>query len=126
MTKAAANSRVAVLGASPNEERYSFKAVHMLKEYGHQPIPVHPKGHEVDGIVAKKSLGEIQEPVDTLTMYVNANISSGAHDEISKLKPRRVVFNPGAENDELAKQLQAEGIETINACTLVMLRTEQF
>ncbi|MFH1688281.1 MAG: CoA-binding protein [bacterium] len=126
MTKAEPNSRVAVLGASPNEERYSFKAVKMLKEYGHQPIPVHPKGHLVDGITAVKALGDIDRPVDTLTVYVNAKISSAAQDEIIGLKPRRVVFNPGAENPELGPALTAAGIEVVQACTLVMLRTEQF
>ena len=126
MTRAAEHSRVAVLGASPKEERYSFKAVQMLKEYKHLPIPVHPAGHTVDGIPALKSLNDITEPVDTLTVYVGAKISDGELDNILKLKPRRVVFNPGAENGELAEKLKTAGIEVIEACTLVMLRTEQF
>jgi len=126
MEKAQPGSRVAVLGASTNEERYSFKAVKMLGDYGHNPIPVHPKGHVVNGITALKSLEDIDEAVDTLSMYVNPKISNSATDSIIKLKPRRVVFNPGTENAQLAQKLQAEGIETIEACTLVMLRTEQF
>ncbi len=126
MPNANPNSRVAVLGASTNEERYSFKAVQMLQEYGHQPIPVHPKGHVVDGITAAKSLGEIEGPVDTLTLYVNAKISSASHADILGMKPRRVIFNPGAENADLAEKLKSEGIEPVIACTLVMLRTNQF
>lgn len=126
MTKAPEHSRVAVLGASPKEDRYSFKAVHMLKEHGHIPVPVHPKGHVVDGIEACKSLSDVVPPIDTLTMYVNAKISSGEFDKIIKMNPRRVVFNPGAENSDLAAKLREAGIETIEACTLVMLQTEQF
>lgn len=126
MTRAAEHSRVAVLGASPNEERYSFKAVHMLKEYEHVPVPVHPAGHTVDGVPGLKSLTDITEPVDTLTVYVGAKISDGEYDNILKLKPRRVVFNPGAENAGLAEKLRKAGIEVVEACTLVMLRTEQF
>lgn len=126
MNKAPAHSRVAVLGASPKEDRYSFKAVRMLKEHGHTPIPVHPAGHTVDGVPGVKSLSDIQEPIDTLTVYVNAAISNTEYDRIIQLKPRRVVFNPGAENDELAERLEDAGIETVKACTLVMLRTEQF
>ncbi|HOP05818.1 MAG TPA: CoA-binding protein [candidate division Zixibacteria bacterium] len=119
-------STVAVLGASPNEERYSFKAVQMLKEYGHKPLPVHPSGHVVDGIVSLKSLDDIHQDIDTLTVYVNAKVSGSAGESILRLKPRRVIFNPGAENPELAAELNKAGIETIQACTLVMLRTEQF
>ena len=126
MTRAAAGSTVAVLGASPKEDRYSFKAVHLLKEHGHNPIPVHPAGHTVDGIDGVKSLDDVERGVDTLTLYVNAAISSGQHDKIIALQPRRVVFNPGAENPDLAEKLKDAGIEVVEACTLVMLRTEQF
>ena len=126
MERAAANSNVAVLGASPKEDRYSFKAVRMLKEHGHTAIPVHPAGHTVDGINGVKTLLDINEPVDTLTVYVNPKISDGQLDDILKLNPRRIVFNPGSENDLLADKLEKAGIEVIQACTLVMLTTNQF
>jgi hypothetical protein len=126
MTRAYQNSKVAVLGASPKKDRYSFMAVKMLKEHGHSPIPVHPAGHVVDGVKSLKSLTEIDHPVDTLTMYVNAKISDTELDNILVLKPRRVIFNPGAENEKLAGQLEKEDIEVVRACTLVLLRTEQF
>jgi len=126
MTKAKPNSTVAVLGASPKEDRYSFKAVHMLKENGHRPLPIHPAGHTVNGVPGLKSLDDIEGSVDTLTIYVNAGISNAEYDRILKLKPRRVIFNPGAENEELAQKLEKQGIEVVRACTLVMLRTDQF
>jgi predicted CoA-binding protein len=126
MKRAAEHSRVAVLGASTNEERYSYKAVEMLKEHGHQPVPVHPKGHEVLGIKALTSLDKIDEPVDTLTMYVGPKVSDSELDNIIRLAPRRVVFNPGAENPNLAQKLRSAGIEVVEACTLVLLQTEQF
>ncbi len=126
MAQAPRHSRVAVLGASTNEERYSFKAVQMLKEANHTPVPVHPKGHVVDGITSMKSLADITEPVDTLTVYVNDKISSAEYDNIKKLAPRRVVFNPGAENDDLGKKLENDGVEVVRACTLVMLRVGLF
>ena len=126
MPKAITGARVAVLGASTNEERYSFKAVKMLKEHGFEPVPVHPAGHVVDGLQAVKSLDDIEGEVDTLTMYVGEKISSQQLDKILKLNPRRVIFNPGAENKELAEKLREHGIEVVEACTLVMLRTDQF
>ena len=98
----------------------------MLKEHGHTPIPVHPAGHTVDSTPGLKSLDDIREPVDTLTMYVGPDISNGEFDRILRLKPRRVIFNPGAENEPLAEKLEAAGIEVVRACTLVLLRTEQF
>jgi len=124
--KAAAHATVAVLGASPKEERYSFKAVHLLKELGFVPVPVHPAGHAVDGVDGVKSLVDIEEDIDTLTVYVNAKISQAQKQAIFALRPRRVIFNPGAENERLAHELEQIGIEVVRACTLVMLRTGQF
>lgn len=117
---------VAVLGASPKEERYSFQAVKMLRERGYDPRPVHPAGHTVDGIAGVKSLSDLKPPIDTISCYVNAGISSEEYDRILALSPRRVIFNPGAENPELAERLRAIGVEVVEACTLVMLRTGQF
>ncbi len=126
MAKAVAHARVAVLGASTKEERYSFKAVHLLKECGYVPIPVHPAGHTVDGVAGVRSLADIDDPVDTLTLYVNARISQSLKELIIELHPRRVIFNPSAENERLAHELEQIGIEVVRACTLVMLRTNQF
>ena len=123
ITKAPAGSNVAVLGASPKPDRFSFKAVRMLKEHGYKPIPVHPAGHAVDGVAGVKSLDDIKGQVDTLTMYVNAEISSQQTEQILKLHPRRVIFNPGAENVDLEKILEDANIEVVRDCTLVMLDT---
>ena len=126
MSKAQPKTTAAVLGASPKEDRYSFKAVHMLKEHGFKPLPIHPKGHAVDGIDGLKSISDIKEDVDTLTMYINAKISDSEYDNILALNPRRVIFNPGSENETLAKKLDDAGIEIVEACTLVMLQTGQY
>ena len=126
MPKAAANSRVAILGASPKEDRYSFKAFRLLKEHGFAPIPVHPAGHGIDDVTALRSLDDISGTVDTLTVYVGAAISDGEADRILKLRPRRVIFNPGAENEALAEKLERAGIEVVRWCTLVMLRSSMF
>ena len=125
-TKAAPESLVAVLGASPNEARYSFRAVKMLREYGHSPIPVHPTAHKVNGLDGVSSLDKIDGDIDTLTVYINSTRSDLETEKILALKPRRVIFNPGSENATLAQLLAKNGIEVIEACTLVMLRSEQF
>ena len=118
--------KVAILGASDDPDRYSFKAFEMLKEYGHTPLPISPKLTELEGVSVVKNLSDIKTSVDTLTMYVNPKISSGLKEEILKLKPRRVIFNPGSENSDLEKSLEAAGIHVVEACTLVLLRTNQF
>lgn len=120
------SERVVVLGASPNEERYAHKAMKMLLEYGHQPIPVNPGFDEILGQKCYKSITDVPGPVDTVTMYLGAARSEPLIDEILAVKPRRIIFNPGAENEHLAGEAKSKGIEPVAACTLVMLRTGQF
>jgi predicted CoA-binding protein len=126
LPKAKPGSTVAVLGASPKEDRFSFKAVRLLKQHGFVPIPVHPAGHTVDGVAGVSSLDKISSQVDTVSVYVNAHISDAEKDNILKLQPRRVVFNPGAENEKLANELENAGIEVVRHCTLVLLRSDLF
>ena len=117
---------VVVIGASNNEERYSNKAMKMLLEYGHNPIPVAPA---VDTIMDRKAYAkaaDVPGPVDTVTLYVGPKRQEGLFEQIEALKPRRVIFNPGTENPDACERLKAAGIEPLEACTLVLLRTGQF
>jgi uncharacterized protein len=118
--------RVAVLGASENPERYAYKAFRMLKDYGHEPLPVSPKLRELEGVPVVAALGDLSGKVDTVTMYVGAAISSRLEGELLALHPRRVIFNPGSENPALMAALEKAGIHVVEACTLVLLRTNQF
>ena len=117
---------VVVLGASPKPERYSNKAVRMLVEAGHKVIPVHPAINTIEGLQTAKSLEDIKEKVDTLTLYVSPKISTDLAGQILTLNPQRVIFNPGTENPDLQKKLQEKQIKTELACSLVLLRTGQF
>ena len=118
--------KVAVLGASNKPDRYSYKAVKKLFEKGHDPLPVHPGLDEIDGIPVYKRLQDIPEPVDTITVYLSAARSDQVAEDIVSHGARRVIFNPGAENSALGARLEAEGVEVVEACTLVLLSTDQF
>jgi predicted CoA-binding protein len=117
---------VAVLGASANPERYSNKAVKLLKAKGYAVYPIHPALEELEGLAVYPSLAAVPVPLDTITVYVSPERSSGLWADILQAKPRRVIFNPGAENPALAEALAQAGIQVLNACTLVMLNTGQF
>lgn len=122
----AAGIGVAVLGASAKPERYSYKAVRMLSDMGYKVFPVHPALSVIDGIPVCRSLAEVPAGIDTITVYVSPERSTALRDDFFRAKPRRVIFNPGAENPGLAQALARAGVEVQNACTLVMLSTGQF
>jgi len=117
---------VAVLGASNNPDRFSNMAVRRLREAGHRVIPVNPALTDIEGLPVAQSLADINEPVDTLTLYVGPQRSTPMIDDILRLAPKRVIFNPGTESEDLAAALDRAGIPHLEACTLVMLQTGQF
>jgi predicted CoA-binding protein len=117
---------VAVIGASPKPERYSNKAIRLLREYGHSVLPVNPVQKEIEGLAVTPSIDALPRNVDTVTMYVSPAHSDPLLPALLKLKPRRVIFNPGAENPALERELELAGIQVEDACTLVLLRTRQF
>ena len=117
---------VAVIGASNKSHRYSYQAVMLLKEKGHEVFPVHQRIKDIEGMRVYSSIKDIKDSIDTVTMYVGTEISNAIGEDILVANPRRIIFNPGAENSLLECKAKEKGIEAINACTLVMLKTGQF
>ncbi len=119
--------KTVVIGATDNPGRYAYLAAHMLQDYGHEFVPVGIKKGAVGG---KEILDLRQKPaideVDTVTLYIGPQNQPEWYEYILGLKPKRIIFNPGTENFELEKRARKQNIETLEACTLVMLRSNQF
>jgi predicted CoA-binding protein len=119
------NKKTLVLGASANPSRYSYLAVNQLRAKGHDVIAIGKhtgKVSDVDVTSEKKPI----EDLDTITLYLNANNQKAYYDYILSLKPKRIIFNPGAENPELATLAKEKNIIPQQACTLVLLSTGQY
>jgi predicted CoA-binding protein len=124
--KAAKQSAVAVLGASPKPDRYANKAMQLLAEYGYSAIPINPAFDEILGAKCYPSISDIPGKIDTATIYLNPARSDSLIDDIVNVRPRRIIMNPGAENSGLATKARERGIEVVKGCTLVMLRAGSF
>ena len=122
MTELAVGERCAITIPS----RYAFKAQRLLHEQGHRVVPVTARAAQVDGVEAVHTLADIGAPVDTVTVYLRPSISARYLEQLLALRPRRVIFNPGAENPSLAGALRAAGIACLEECTLVLLRSGRF
>jgi predicted CoA-binding protein len=114
-----------VLGASDNPSRYSFLAVQRLRAHGHPVVAVGRKHSMIGDVIIETEQKKI-ENIDTVTLYLNPQHQKEYYNYILSLKPKRIIFNPGAENDELADIAASHNISTIDACTLVMLSTDQY
>lgn len=117
---------VAILGASPKPDRYARKAFEMLRQQGQKPVLINPAYSEILGEKCYPNLTSVPGPIDTVTIYLGEEKSNPMINEIISAGPRRIIMNPGAENSQLAAKARQVGIEVVEACTLVMLRTGQF
>ena len=114
-----------VIGASENPERYSNKAIRMLRKHGHSVAAIGNHAGKVDDVAFSPEIPAGLQP-NTVTLYINPRIQKEYYDKVLALKPQRVIFNPGAENPDFEAMLQLNGIEPLEACTLVLLSTNQF
>lgn len=114
--------KTVVIGATPNPTRYAYLAANRLASHDLPMVPVGIKKGTVGG---EEILDLRQRPaienVDTVTLYLNPANQGEWEDYILSLRPNRIIFNPGTENPEFEAKARSQGIETLAACTLVML-----
>ena len=114
-----------VVGASPNPERYSFLATQLLEEKGHLVYPFGIKNGLINSTTIL-TIWPVKGSIDTVTLYIGPAAQTEYLEAIINLAPRRIIFNPGTENPILASLAAKNGIETMEACTLVLLNTGQY
>ncbi len=114
-----------VLGASENPARYSYLAIKRLAKNQHPVVAIGKRKGMAAGISINTEKREIPG-IDTVTLYLNPHHQKDYYDYIISLHPRRIIFNPGAENEELAQLAVENNIKPLEACTLVLLSTGQY
>jgi predicted CoA-binding protein len=119
------NKKTLVLGASDNPERYSYLAVNRLRANGHPVEAIGRQKMKIFDVPVNNEKIAFTD-IDTVTLYLNPARQKEYYDYILSLHPKRVIFNPGAENRELYDLVESANIQAMEACTLVLLSTGQF
>lgn len=117
--------KTVVIGASLKEERYSNQCIRLLREHKIETIAIGNKAgkiEDVDIIVGRPN----ESKVETVAIYLSPKNQEAYYDYIIGLKPERILFPPGTENPDFYKKANALGIETEEACPLVMLKTGSY
>lgn len=109
-----------VLGASLKPERYSNLAIRRLRQHGQPVEAIGLRAGLVEDVEIKTGLPELSD-IHTVTIYLNEENQHPLEKYILNLNPKRIIFNPGAENPKFSRLATERGIEVLDACTLVML-----
>lgn len=117
--------KMLVLGAVEKPERYSCKAVKALSRNGFDVVAVGVKPGFIKDTEILTGMPGIED-VDTILLYMNATKQKDYYEYVIGLSPRRVIFNPGAENPEFQEILKEKGIEAVEDCALIMINTDSF
>lgn len=120
-----AKIKTMIIGATTNPARYSYLVAHKLVRKGYEIVNVGIKVGKVAGVPIE-NLSTVHTDIDTITLYLKAENQKQYYDYIVATKPRRLIFNPGAENIELKELAEQNGIQCIEACTLVLINTGQY
>lgn len=119
------SKKTLVIGASEHPSRYAYLAINRLTEHGHETVTLGKEKGSVNGVNIETEKQPFKN-IDTVTLYINPAIQKEYYDYVVSLQPKRIIFNPGTENNEFEKLAESKGIETLHACTLVMLSTKQY
>ena len=119
------NKKTLVLGATSKPDKYAYLAITKLVDKGHSVLAIGHNAGEVAGIKIQTKAIPLKN-IDTVTLYLNPARQRDYYNYVVEAKPKRVIFNPGTENPEFYQLLQLNNIKVEVACTLVLLKTNQY
>lgn len=112
---------VAILGASADRSKFGNKSVRAHQQQGYRVFPVNPKGGLIEGLSVFKTLAEIPDALDRISVYLPPSVVMRLLPEIREKGCRELWLNPGSESDELIRQATTMGLAPIVACSIVDL-----
>ena len=108
---------VAIVGASADPERPSYRVANFLKSEGYRIIPVTPKGGEILGEKVYPNLSSIPMPVDVVDIFRRSEEIPPVVDEAIAIGARAVWMQEGLINEEAAERARKAGLTVVmNHC----------
>jgi predicted CoA-binding protein len=102
--------RIAVVGASANPERDSYKVASYLMECGYHVIPVNPNAQEILGKTSYPGLSSIPEKVEVVDIFRRPEEVVAIIDEAIQIGAKAVWMQEGIINEEAAARARGAGL----------------
>jgi predicted CoA-binding protein len=110
---------IAILGASTDRSKFGNKAVRGFVKQGFRVFPIHPKEPEIEGLTAYRSVLELPERPDRISVYVAPPVLLKLLPDIAAKGCDELWLNPGTESDEVLAEAARLSLPVIQACSLM-------
>lgn len=110
----------AVLGVNQDPESYANKILHKLREKHKTAYPINPKYPMLFGEQVFEDLEKTPSVPDVVVFVVNPTIGIRYLESVKDLGIKAIWLQPGTISMELLEKAKALGIETVEACVLVV------
>jgi PAS domain S-box-containing protein len=114
-------NKIAIIGASPDKNRMSNKAIRAYLKKGFKVYPVNPKYDKIEGLKVYNSLKDLNIKPEIISVYTNPKITKILIEEIIKINPKKVFFNPGSTNKEILKEIDKTKINYERLCSIMAI-----
>jgi len=101
---------VAIVGASPNPERASYKVASYLTEHGYEVIPVNPNVQEILGKTSYPDLSSIPGKVEVVDIFRKSEEVMPIVEEAIKIGAKAVWMQEGVINEKAAAKARDAGL----------------
>lgn len=112
------NENYAVIGVSPNRDKYAYKIYTLLKNKGKKAFGVHPTIEKVDEDNVYPTLESIPTDVDIAVFVVKPQIGLTYLPLVAEKGIKTIWLQPGTINDELLTKADELGLTVIQDCVL--------
>jgi predicted CoA-binding protein len=110
---------IAIIGASTDRAKFGNKAVRAFRAQGWTVVPVNPRGGDIEGEAAFRSVLDYPGPIDEASVYLPPSLGVAAMDELKQKGVPVVWLNPGADGPEVVARARALGLDTRVACSIL-------
>ncbi len=110
----------AVVGATPNKEKYGNSVLNDLVNRGYNVYPVNPRYDEIEGMKTYPCILDIEDDVDCVSMVVNKEISRKVVEMAIKKKVKYIWFQPDTYDMDTIRLAEGSGIKVVHG-TCVLL-----
>jgi predicted CoA-binding protein len=104
---------VAMVGASPDAERPSYRVFSYLKEQGYRVIPVNPRFPSILGETCYPDLAAIPDKVDVVDIFRRSEDVPPIVDQAIGIKAKVVWMQQGVVNEAAASRAREAGLQVV-------------